>query len=605
VLYELLTGKLPYHLTEYSMAEMIKVICEQEPPSMSQAAPTAGIDEDLDAIVGMAMRKDPAERYRSVDAFAADLLAWSRGLPVAARRPTIGYRMVKFVRRNRALTAAVSAGIVVLLTGMAGILWQSHIARQERDRAQARFQDLRRLTNTLLFDLNDAVAQLPGSTPARRLIVTRGLAALDKLSADAAADATLRAELIDAYLKFGTLQGNPYEQNLGDQEGALKSYDKAAQLARQLPDERMRNFLGGQVLQSRAEVLFVMGRTQEGVRFAVDGCRMQADGARTASEIAQAASCYDSLTDQYNQVGAASLSDPKRAAEALARARELNTKGLALEPNHLRLLRGRAVLLLKSGTLVRERQPLVALDLYEQALESLRALPASEQSSLRIKRVRAYITAHKGRAHLEAKQYAEALQNLEIARDYYEPLARLDPANAQAQFDLAVQVNLEGNTREQMGDKPGALACYRRVERLIEPFLGNPQAPVSMRGAHAEILVRVGYMTNSAADAQRGIDESLRLADDRAAQLQDYDRAVRMLLWFPKPPLRNPTLALAYARKSVEANKGAIPDVWLLLAEALAANGRKDEAREAARKGLALLPPDYSLTRDRLEELAR
>ncbi|MBN8731881.1 MAG: serine/threonine protein kinase [Acidobacteria bacterium] len=605
VLYELLAGKLPYQLTEYSMAEMIRVICEQEPPTMSQAAPGAGLDQDLDAIVGMAMRKDPAERYRSVDAFTADLLAWSRGLPVAARRPTAGYRMVKFVRRNRALTVAVSAAAVILVGGMAGILWQSHVARQQRDRAQARFQDLRRLTNTLLFDLNDAVAQLPGSTPARRLIVTRGLAALDKLSADAAADDTLRQELIDAYLKFGTLQGNPYEQNLGDQQGALKSYDKAAQLAGELPDERMRNYLGGQVLQSRAEVLFVMGRTQEGVRYAVDGCRMQAEGARTASEFAQAASCFDSLADQYNQVGAASLADPQKAAEALQRSRELNSAGLKLEPGHIRLLRGRAILLLKSGTLVRERQPLVALQLYEQALRSLDELPASEQASLRVKRVRAYITAHKGRAHLEAKQYADALRFLEAARDYYEPLARLDPANAQAQFDLAVQVNLEGNTREQMGDTAGALAAYRRVERLIEPFIGNPKAPVSMRGAHAEILVRVGYLMKSPADAARGIAESRRMADDPAAQFQDYDRVVRMLLWFPSGPLRNPALAVDYARRGIGLHKSDRPDAWLLLAEALAANGSKEETRAAAKKGLALLPPDYSVTREKLEALAR
>ena len=605
VFYELLAGKLPYELHEYTLSEMIAVICESEPKVPSQTAPRAGIDADLDAIVHMAMRKDPAERYRSVDALAADLTAWTRGLPVSARMPTARYRLEKFIRRNRALTAAIAAAFFILVIGMVGILWQAHVARVERDRAQASFQDLRRLTNTLLFDLNDAVAQLPGSTDARRLIVSRGLTQLDKLAAGASGDATLRQELIDAYLKFGTLQGNPYEQNLGDPEGALKSYEKARQLALTLPDKRLRDYMGGQALQARSEVLFFVGRTQEGVKYAVDGCRMQAEGARSATEVAQAASCYDSLSDQYGQVGTASLGDRKKAAEALERARELNSKGLKLDPRHIRLLRGRAILFLKSGAAIRDAQPLVALGYFEQAIKALDALPPGERTSLRGKRLRAYITAHRGRAHIEAKDYALALKDLEAARDYYEPLARLDPKNAQAQMDLAVQINMAGNTREQMGDTGGALADYRRVEQIIEPFIASGQAPVSMTGAHAELLVRIASLAKSNADAAKGLQSARMLADSRDAQLQDYDRAVRLLLWFPDGPLRDPAAALGYARKCVDSAKGALPDCWLLLAKAFDANGRKEEARDAANKGLALLPKDFSSTREQLERFLK
>lgn len=605
VLFELLTGTLPYKLADYTMSEMIRVICEGEPPLPSRMAPHAGIDVDLDAIVSLAMRKDPAERYRNVDALAADLTAWTKGLPVTARRPTTGYRLGKFIRRNRALTAAIAAAALALVGGVAGVAWQARVARMERDRAQARFQDVRRLTNTLLFDLNDAVAQLPGSTDARKLIVSRGLAQLDALAADASDDATLRQELIDAYLKFGTLQGNPYEQNLGDPEGALKSYRKAEQLAKSLPDQRLRDYMAGQALQLNAEVLFMMGRTQEGVKLAVDGCRMQADGARTATEIAQAASCYDSLSDQYGQVGTASLGDRKKAAEALERARKLNAKGLQMEPRHTRLLRGRAILFLKSGTAVRDGQPLVALGYFEQALKALDAMPAEERASLRGKRLRTYIIAHRGRAHIEAKQYDRALRDLEAARDYYEPLARLDPKNAQAQMDLAVQINMAGNTREQMGDRAGALADYRRVEQLIAPFIAAGQAPVSMAGTHAELLVRIASLTKSNAAAAKGLQSARSLADSPDAQLQDYDRVVRLLLWFPAGPLRDPAAALAYARKCIETTSGASPDAWLLLAKALDANGRKEESRDAARKGLALLPKDFSATREQMEALAK
>src|SRR6185312_3695281 len=133
LLYLLLAGRPPYELKEFTTAEMLRVICNEVPPKPSAVA--AGLDADLDAIVMKALRKEPQERYLTVDHFAADVQAYLEGRPVLARRGTLRYRAGKFVRRNRLAIAGAALLLITLLAGIAGILWQSRSANLQRRRA--------------------------------------------------------------------------------------------------------------------------------------------------------------------------------------------------------------------------------------------------------------------------------------------------------------------------------------------------------------------------------------------------------------------------------------------------------------------------------------
>jgi len=83
------------------------------------------------------------------------------------------------------------------------------------------------VANSLLFDVHDAIKNLPGATPARQLILTRALEFLDNLSKDAGDDRSLQKELAAAYERVGDVQGQAREANLGEPEAALVSYKKA------------------------------------------------------------------------------------------------------------------------------------------------------------------------------------------------------------------------------------------------------------------------------------------------------------------------------------------------------------------------------------------
>ncbi len=140
LLYELLAGRNPHGDTSRLRSiELARSIVEVDPPPASEIAGETvrrRLRGDLDNILERALRKNPDERYASVDDLRADIERHRRSLPVSARPATRRYRPRKFVRRNR-LAVAASVGVIAALTaGVAGIAWQARVAARERDRAR-------------------------------------------------------------------------------------------------------------------------------------------------------------------------------------------------------------------------------------------------------------------------------------------------------------------------------------------------------------------------------------------------------------------------------------------------------------------------------------
>ena len=149
LLYELLTGRRPYRLKTRTAEEISRAITDQEPArpstaiargdgnSKSQTPNPKLLRGDLDNIVLMAMRKDPARRYTSVGQFSEDIRRHLAGLPVVARKDTVTYRTSKFVTRHRIGVAAAALILLSLVAGIVATLIQVRTARHERAKAEA------------------------------------------------------------------------------------------------------------------------------------------------------------------------------------------------------------------------------------------------------------------------------------------------------------------------------------------------------------------------------------------------------------------------------------------------------------------------------------
>ena len=154
VMFELLTANKPYKLKRGSAAELEEAIVAADAPPASTVAPLPfkrALRGDLDAIIATALRKDPAQRYPTVDALGADIERYLRQEPVRARADSRWYRLKKFVMRNLVPVAAATAVSVAVIAGAGVALWQAReaveqariareqtdVARKESRRAQA------------------------------------------------------------------------------------------------------------------------------------------------------------------------------------------------------------------------------------------------------------------------------------------------------------------------------------------------------------------------------------------------------------------------------------------------------------------------------------
>lgn len=254
VLYELLSGQRPFTSTGKSHQQIVNLILTQEPilpSSVVNRSPlvvvnntsenkeqktkdngrgTKSLKGDLANIILKSLRKEPERRYNSVLEFSEDIRRYLVGLPVTATADTVFYRFSKFVGRNKIGTAV--ACFVLMLTALS--IWQGIVANQERKKAEKRFNQVRKLANSVIYDYHDAIETLPGSTTVREKMVKDAIEYLDNLSAESSNDISLQKELATAYQKVGDIQGNPYVSNLGDMNGALDSYQKALLIQQKL-----------------------------------------------------------------------------------------------------------------------------------------------------------------------------------------------------------------------------------------------------------------------------------------------------------------------------------------------------------------------------------
>jgi eukaryotic-like serine/threonine-protein kinase len=242
VLYRLMTGVSPYGrpATPHALTEAINETTPLRPSVVvrqqdTQAGPERNrlsrqLAGDIDNIVLMALRKEPARRYASAGQFAEDLRRHLAGHPVIAHDDTWSYRVSKFVRRHQAGVAVSVLAVSALVTSSIITYRQAAALRAEQARAERHFADVRKLANSFLFEVHDAVQDLPGSIKARMLLVRNALSYLDVLSREAAGNLDLQREIAIAYRKIADIQGRAGRPNTGDSKGARESYAKAIAL---------------------------------------------------------------------------------------------------------------------------------------------------------------------------------------------------------------------------------------------------------------------------------------------------------------------------------------------------------------------------------------
>jgi len=633
LLYLILTGAMPYDLKEFTTAEMLRAICEESPRRPSQATGADDrLDADLEAILLKALRKEPRERYLTAEQLASDIRAYLGGQPVAARQGTLRYRTCKFARRNRLALAGAAFLAVTLVAGVAGVAWQARVADAERRKAEARSADLRLLSNSLLSELDEAIKQLPGSTGVQKLLVTRVLEHLDRMAQDAQGDRLTRLDLVDAYVRLGNIQGNPYDQNLGDPDGGLSSLDKAIALAEPLAPDGSSDQKALRALaiaqESRSEILFGTARTQEAIVSMQASVKTYDRSIETpgvsANLICDVASAYGTLGDELGQTGTASLADTAAALKAFRKSIALDDRALGIDPNFVRAKRGLSINQMKIGNVEMETDPALALKDFQTAMERADALPKAEQENLSTLRMRAMLMRKKANALVQLGEYSKATELFTQVARIHQYFVAADSQDLRALADLEVILNDEALGFETAaepalaaagGDRRLSLATDEqlliRTAEIIDKMLKQDPSNENWRTVQADAQVRLATVqsilhTSGARQelAKAGIATLKDLAMKSQASPMTLNQAANALLKVEPAFLRDPEFAVLCAERSVALSRRQTPSLLLTLAQAYRAAGQIDKSRTAASEGLALLPPSQpGSVRPRLRKL--
>jgi eukaryotic-like serine/threonine-protein kinase len=619
LLYLLLTDVLPYELKEFTTAEMVRVICEQ--PPRRPTLPGSGdkrIDADLEAILLKSLRKGPGERYLTAVQFALDVQAYLDGRTVSARRGTMRYRAGKFVRRHRIALFGAALVTASLTAGVAGIVWQAKVADRERRRAVDTSAEMRQLSNSLLNELDEAIKELPGSSGVQKLLVTRVLDHLDRTSKSAAGDRLVQLDLANAYTRLGNIQGNPYDQNLGDTAGALVSLDKAFVIAQSLAASAARDHEALRALasveQARSEVLWGVGKTPEAVESMQAATqayeRLVAERDATPALISEAGAAYGTLGDELGQPGTPSLGDLAGAIDAYRKNIRLDERALSLDPNFPRARRGLGIVQLKIGNVEIETDPAQALEDYQLAEERFDALPESKQDGLSTLRIRANVVRKKATAMRELGEYAQAIPLFDQALAIQKQIAAADPKDNRSLFDVYVDLTqkaydyeyaadpaLEADPKKRRRDLALAIPLLKEAQTIAVQLLKQNPSNEDRKASLADVQVRLGTAETelqTSGDAEKLAATGLVTLTGLAAKHPDsvwmLDFAVAALLTVKPATLRDPKLAIVCAEREALLTKRKQPSALLSVAQAYRSAGLNKQARTAAHEGLALLP---------------
>ncbi|HEX4497960.1 MAG TPA: tetratricopeptide repeat protein [Thermoanaerobaculia bacterium] len=210
LLFELVTGALPHTRERRSLGSLADAVVREtvERPSAVLKRIATGdaprvarrVTGDLDLIVLTALHRDPARRYLSAAALSDDLGRFLADRPIRARPDSSGYRLRKFVGRNRLPVAVATLGLVALLAGLGMALWEAHEARLSARRANSEAARVERVKSFLLSVFRESDPnQAEGGAVSAGELIERGARRID---VELAHDPLMQAEMLDSLARI-------------------------------------------------------------------------------------------------------------------------------------------------------------------------------------------------------------------------------------------------------------------------------------------------------------------------------------------------------------------------------------------------------------------
>lgn len=555
VLFELFTGRRPYRLTTDRVDELMVAVCEQAPsrpstvltqneesstaPKDREEAPITDsrqegprgtsralarqLSGDLDNIVLMALRKEPERRYPSVERFSADLQRHLQGLPVEARPATLGYRLNRFVRRNRVGVGFVLILLVLLIGGIAGTTFGMVRSRQSEALAIRNEDRARRAVDELFVRVTEnQLLNAPGLQDLRQELLESALEYYEEFLQDSRDTSALRVNQASTYNRIAKIN-----ELIGRNEEALQADRQALAILEKLirtepgrhPDSEGRRI---DYLHDHATVLNSLGLIERRIG-RIDAALESFERSRTSAETATKArpeSLFyrEAHANVVNNLALAQVEVGRfdEALESHDEAIRLQRSIVASRPENLGDQAQLADMLMVST------RPVFMMGNDQEALEIVEESMAIYE----------FVREQDSKQVLDAHRYSQALSQYAMIRMYrgetedarihvgramalLEPLVESNPRVPDYQSDLLYLSNLACELDRREGRIEAAFESARLAAEIGERLTNDFQ----------DVVEYVSYMSKSMNNLGR-LNETEGRRDEA---LRYYDRAVAML----------------------------------------------------------------------------
>ncbi len=260
LLYELLCRRLPYDIARVAIHEAARIIREAAPERPSTIS--RNLRGDLETITLKALEKNRQRRYQSAADLAQDIQRFLHSEPIDARPASVVYQVRMLAKRNKTLFGSVAAVFVGLVLAVVGMTWglaeskraeaetarqrdaaeaaeraeaaQRQTAEEQRDRADRLFKQGHELARVAMGDFYLEIVDLPGTLPARRMLVDEALKYLEAMERDAGDDIDLRNDVAWGHRRLGQMIGGTRDPSLGRSGEAIEHYEKALAINREI-----------------------------------------------------------------------------------------------------------------------------------------------------------------------------------------------------------------------------------------------------------------------------------------------------------------------------------------------------------------------------------
>jgi serine/threonine protein kinase len=560
LVYELLTGSPPFtkkDLEKAGMLEMLRVIREQEPAkpstklSTAEGLPTLAANRgtepakltklvrgELDWIVMKALEKDRNRRYETANGFAMDLQRYLADQAVLACPPSMGYRLGKFARRNKATLAmagvvslAVLLGIVGLVIANYRITHERDLAQREHELAEANLQKARMAVEDYLTTVSENTllkSSVPGLQPLRKELLQTALRYYQGFARDHQDDPTLRFELAAATFRVGVITAE-----IDSHEKGLQYLVQARDLLQKMADAN----------PSRADYQKELGRCQIRIGY-----------------VTAFSSAKEAIPSLKQGIEALEVIALDHAADDLLQS------DLAFGYHYLGLA------LLDVGTYGEARQHT------RRAIELRQELAGRNPTQPRYRSDLALSMSNLANIQFHENQLHEALETERQAEAIQQALVREHPWDTSMRRTLALSISGQGSILRSLGRKTEGLARDREASEIMHKVSTENPSDIDLQRQAARRLAEY---------AQSLVDENdLAPAEQALARAQEHaEVAVKEN---PKDFIGLSALSSIHrARGNILGKKGKPAEALRELRDAVTIDERLAPERAAGRYDLA------------------